>query len=193
MVLPIVFYGDPVLRERGKEITEITDEIRELAADMLETMHAAHGVGLAAQQVGRALQLAVIEVPEDDESVTLLRVNGEDKSFEEVMPLVFMNPKLELGKKKMVGEEGCLSFPDLRDDIRRSVTVKATITLLNGETVVLETDGLLSRAIQHETDHLNGILFIDRMSPMAKLSLKRRLRELAPEWEAKKKEILAKK
>ena len=193
MVLPIVIYGDPVLRERGKDITEITDDIRELAENMLETMHDAHGVGLAAQQVGHALQLAVVEVPADDQSVTFIRVNGEEKKLVDIMPLVFVNPKLEFGKQKIVGEEGCLSFPDLRDDIRRSASVKATLTLLNGETIVLEADGLLSRAIQHETDHLNGVLFIDRMSPMAKLSLKRRLRELAPEWEAKKKEMLAKK
>jgi peptide deformylase len=187
MVLPIVLYGDPVLRERGKPVTEITKEIRKLAENMRETMHEAHGVGLAAQQVGHALQLAVVELPEEDKSVTFVRVNGEEKTVADIMPLVFVNPKLELGKQKMVGEEGCLSFPDLRDDIRRSVAIKATLTLLSGETIVLETDGLLSRAIQHETDHLNGILFIDRMSPMAKLSLKRRLRELIPEWEADRK------
>ena len=193
MVLPIVIYGDPVLRERGKVVTEITEEIRALAENMLETMHEAHGVGLAAQQVGHALQLAVVELPEDDKSVTFVRVNGEEKKIADIMPLVFVNPKLELGKQKLVGEEGCLSFPDLRDDIRRSVSLKATLTLLNGETITLETDGLFSRAIQHEADHLNGILFIDRMSPLAKLSLKRRLRELAPEWEDRKKEMAAKK
>ena len=183
MVLPIVLYGDPVLRTKGKPVTDVTDEIRQLAADMLETMNDAHGVGLAAQQIGRAIQLAVVDVSGVEEPLTYLRINGEDRKVEDIMPLVFINPKLEFGRQKVVGEEGCLSFPGLRDDIKRPADVKATLTLLSGETIVLEADGLLSRAIQHETDHLNGVLFIDRMSAATKLGLKRRLREHMAEWE----------
>ncbi len=183
MILPIVLYDDPVLRAKGKPVAVVTDDIRRLAENMLETMRDAHGVGLAAQQVGVALQLAVVDVSHDPQCVTYVRVNGVETKLEDIMPLVFTNPQLELGKEKITAEEGCLSFPDLRDDIRRSASLKATLTLINGTTIVLETDGLLSRAIQHETDHLNGVLFIDRFSAARKLGLKRRLRMLMEDWE----------
>jgi peptide deformylase len=183
MVLPIVLYGDPVLRTKGKLVTEVTPEVRRLAADMLETMYDARGVGLAAQQIGVALQLAVVDVSHDPQCITYLRVNGVDTPMQTIMPLVFLNPKLEFGKAKATSEEGCLSFPDVRENIRRSSDLKATLTLLDGSTIVLETDGLLSRAIQHETDHLNGILFIDRVSAAAKIGMKRRLREAIEDWQ----------
>lgn len=189
MILPIVFYPDPVLRTKGRLVTQINDEVRSLAANMLETMRDAHGVGLAAQQVGAAVQLAIVDVSHDEECVSYCRVNGEDKKVSEICPLIFINPKLEFEKVKTICEEGCLSFPDLREKIKRPEKVKATLTLLNGETIVLEADGLLSRAIQHETDHLNGVLFIDRMSAATKLGLKRKLRELMPEWEEKRKDV----
>lgn len=187
MILPIVLYGDPVLRTKGKPVTVVTDDIRRLAEDMLETMRHAHGVGLAAQQVGVALQLAVVDVSHDPECVTHVRVNGIEKKLEDIMPLVFTNPQVDFGKEKITAEEGCLSFPDLRDDIRRAASLKATLTLLDGTTIVLETDGLLSRAIQHETDHLHGVLFIDRFSAVRKLGLKRRLRILMEDWEEDRK------
>ena len=183
MILPIVLYGDPVLRTKGKPVTEVTPEVRRLAADMLETMYDARGVGLAAQQVGVAIQLAVVDVSHDPQCITYLRVNGEDTPMGAIMPLIFLNPKLDFGKAKATSEEGCLSFPDVRENIRRSSGLKATLTLLNGETIVLETDGLLSRAIQHETDHLNGVLFIDRVSAAAKIGMKRRLREAQEDWQ----------
>ncbi len=186
MILPIIYYPDPVLRSKGRLVTKITGEIRALAANMLETMRAAHGVGLAAQQVGAAVQLAIVDVSHDEECVTYCRVNGENRKVADICPLIFINPKLEFEKAKVVSEEGCLSFPDLRENIKRPEKLKATLTLLNGETIVLEADGLLSRAIQHETDHLNGVLFIDRMSAATKLGLKRKLRELMPEWEEKR-------
>ncbi len=186
MILPILHYPDPVLRAKGKPVTKITDEIRELAANMLETMREARGVGLAAQQVGVPVQLAIVDVSHDEECASVCRVNGEDRKLAEICPLIFVNPKLEFEKEKSVSEEGCLSFPDLRENIKRPEKLKATLTLLNGETILLEADGLLSRAIQHETDHLNGVLFIDRMSAATKLGLKRKLRELMPEWEEKR-------
>jgi peptide deformylase len=183
MVLPIVLFGDPVLRTKGKPVTEVTEEVRRLAADMFETMKDARGVGLAAQQVGVPIQLAIVDVSHDPHCITYLRVNGEDVPMEEMMPLVFLNPRLEFGKAKAISEEGCLSFPDLRENIRRSSGLKAHLTLLDGTQIVLETDGLLSRAIQHETDHLNGVLFIDRVSAAAKIGMKRRLREAQEDWE----------
>lgn len=183
MILPIVIYGDPVLRVKCKPITEVTEEIRKLSQDMIETMHNARGVGLAAPQVGIALQLAVIEVPPDDESVTYVRINGEDTPLAEAMPLIFLNPKLDHGKEKVMGEEGCLSIPDLRSEVRRSAGVKVEYQTLDGETKTIEADGLLARALQHEIDHLNGILFIDRLSAAAKLGVRRKLKRLMVEWE----------
>ncbi|MCF6311341.1 MAG: peptide deformylase [Verrucomicrobiales bacterium] len=178
MVKEIVLWGDPVLREKGKLVTEVTDKIRTLADDMLETMREAQGVGLAAQQVGEALQLAVIDVSHDEECVSYVRLNGEPCELEDIMPLVFVNPKLEMGSSKEVDSEGCLSFPELRIDVRRPLDVTAHLQLLDGEKVVIEADGLLARAIQHEVDHLFGILFIDRLSTARKMSMRRRLKDL---------------
>ena len=183
MILPIVLYGEPVLRVKCKPVTEVTDEIRALAANMLETMHEAHGVGLAAPQVGVPIQLAVIEVPHDEQSLTHVRLNGVGRKMAEMMPLVFLNPRLDLGKEKIVGEEGCLSIPHLRENVRRSAGVKVVYETLDGQTETIEADGLLARALQHEIDHLHGILFIDRLSAAAKVGLKRKIKRLMEEWE----------
>jgi peptide deformylase len=183
MIREIVIYGNPVLREKGALITEVTGEILALASDMVETMNAADGVGLAAHQVGVALQLAVVDVSEAQAPMTYLRVDGKDALLAEVSPLIFMNPKLEFpGKEKAPLNEGCLSFPELRAQVIRPDDVKATLTLLDGRTIVLETDGLFSRAIQHETDHLMGVLFIDRTGAATKLGLKKRIRMMQDEW-----------
>lgn len=183
MVLPIVRYPDPVLRAKCRPVTEVTPELREFSTDMIETMRAANGVGLAAPQVARDIQLAVIDVSHNPDCITYLRINGEKVNMVEHMPVIFLNPRLDLGKDKDVDEEGCLSFPRLRGDIRRSEEVKVTFETLEGETQVWETDGLLARAFQHEIDHLNGVLFIDRLSAAAKVGLKRKLTRLMQEWD----------
>jgi peptide deformylase len=183
MVLKIVRYPATVLRAKCRAITEVTPEIRQLADDMLETMRSANGVGLAAPQVGVDQQLAVIDVSHNPQCLTFLRINGERADMVTNMPVIFLNPVLELGKDKDVDEEGCLSFPRLRGDIRRSEQVKVTFKTLDGETQIWEMDGLLARAFQHEIDHLNGILFIDRLSAVAKVGLKRKLTRLMEEWE----------
>jgi peptide deformylase len=183
MIRPIVQYGNPVLRLKCGPVVEVNEELRGLAEDMLETMRDANGVGLAAPQVGVALRLAVIDVSHDPECVSLLRVDGEDAALEETMPLVFLNPELEPGGEKVADQEGCLSIREIRAMVTRPEMVKARLTLLDGRRIELECDGLLARALQHEVDHLNGILFIDRLSPATKLSLKRRLRRLAAEEE----------
>jgi peptide deformylase len=180
---PIVRYPESVLRAKCRPIASVTEEHRQLAEDMIETMRAANGVGLAAPQVGVDVKLAVIDVSHDPECISFLRINGEDVAdMKSVMPIVFLNPKIDLGKEKEIGEEGCLSFPDLRGQIRRSLGIKVSYQTLEGETVTLETDGLLARAFQHEIDHLNGILFIDRFSAAAKVGLKRKLVRLQEEW-----------
>ncbi len=183
MIREIVLYGDPVLRRRGDRVESVTPEIRRLAEDMIETMIDAHGVGLAAPQVGESIQLAVVDVSHDEECVTYLRVNGAEATLADISPLVFINPEVEGGKRKETDTEGCLSFPDLRGEITRPAEIRARLETLDGEILEIETDGLLARAIQHEVDHLFGKLFIDRMSSARKLSLKRVLREMQMEWE----------
>ncbi|WP_395748346.1 peptide deformylase [Prosthecobacter sp.] len=183
MVRKIVRYPEPVLRAKCRPVTEVTPEIRTLAADMLETMKDANGVGLAAPQVAEDIQLAVIDVSHNPDCITFMKVNGQEVDMVTHMPVIFINPQLDLGKDKEVGEEGCLSFPRLRGDVRRSSEIKVTYTDLDGKTVTVETDGLLARAFQHEIDHLNGILFIDRLNAVAKVGMKRRLARLMQEWE----------
>ncbi len=179
MILEITQYGDPVLRKKCRAVQLVDESIEELAQNMLETMIDANGVGLAAPQVGEDIRLAIVDVSHDPECVSFLKINGEDVSMEEVMPLVFINPELELSGTRETDSEGCLSIRDIRANVRRPGIVKAKLTMLDGSVIELEADGLLSRAIQHEVDHLNGILFIDRISPAAKVGVKRKLRRLA--------------
>ena len=181
MTREIVKYGDPVLRAKGRRIVEVDEEIRLLASDMLETMHAANGVGLAAQQVGETLQLTVLDISAIEDRPSTLKVNGTEVDPPTVMPLILLNPELTLQPEFESGPEGCLSFPEINGDIDRAVTVIAKAETLEGKTVELEATGLLARALQHEVDHLNGILFIDRMSSATKASLASRLKRLQKE------------
>ena len=181
MILPILQYGDPILRSKGKRIEEIDEQIRELAANMIETMHAAHGVGLAAQQVGEALQLTVLDISAVEDRPSMLKLDGTDIDPKTAMPLVLINPEVELHNETEVGLEGCLSFPEITGDIERAQSVIVHAQSLEGGTIHIEASGFLSRAIQHEGDHLNGILFIDRMRSAAKVALSSRLKRLQKE------------
>jgi peptide deformylase len=181
MILPILEYGDPILRAKGKPIDNIDDRIRELAANMIETMHAANGVGLAAQQVGEALQLTVLDVSLVEDRPSTLKVDGKDVDPKAAMPLVLINPEIELHGAAETGVEGCLSFPEITGDIERANTVIVRAQTLEGGTIEVEATGFLARAIQHEGDHLNGILFIDRMNSAAKAALSSRLKRLQKE------------
>jgi peptide deformylase len=178
---PIVKYGHPVLRAKGKRIAKVDDQIRALASDMLETMHDANGVGLAAQQVGEALQLTVLDVSAVEDRPSTMKWNGEEIDPATAMPLVLINPELTLGDEIVNGAEGCLSFPEINAEIDRAHSVIAKAETLDGEQVEIEASGLLARALQHEVDHLNGILFTDRMSSVAKASLGSRLKRLQKE------------
>ena len=181
MIRDIVKYGDPALRTKGKRLEAVDDEIRALAADMLETMYEANGVGLAAQQVGRALQLTVIDVSDAESRPSRMWLAGEEVDPKEHMPLILINPELQLGEEVEIGTEGCLSFPEITAEIPRALKVKVNAQDLNGNRLEFEAAGLLGRAVQHENDHLNGILFIDRMSSAAKVALAGKLKRLAAE------------
>jgi peptide deformylase len=178
MILSIVQYGDPILRAKGKQIEKIDDHIRELAANMIETMHAANGIGLAAQQVGEALQLTVLDVSQIEDRPSTLRVNGKDVDPTASMPLVLINPEIELGSETEIGTEGCLSFPEITGQIERAESTMARAQNLEGDKIEIVASGLLARAIQHEVDHLNGILFIDRMNSAAMAALTSRLKRM---------------
>jgi peptide deformylase len=178
MILPIVKYGTPVLRQKGGKIEEITPSITKLIADMFETMYAQKGVGLAAQQVGVALQLTVIDVRGVTDRPSTLELNGEPAEVAEYMPLVLINPEVTPVGKPVAGPEGCLSFPEVFADIARAESVEVRGLDKTGKAFTFRCGGLLARAVQHEFDHLQGILFIDRMDKKTKAELRTELEEL---------------
>jgi peptide deformylase len=177
MILEVVKYGHPALRQKGERIGKITPEIKKLVADMFETMHENHGIGLAAQQVGRALQLLVIDLRDVKDRPSWLELAGLAAPVNDFMPLVLINPELKPGGEPVAGGEGCLSFPEMFAEITRLESVDVKALNEKGKPIEFRCGGLLARAIQHEVDHLNGILFIDRMSRKTK-------EELRPELEA---------
>ena len=182
MILSIFQYGDPILRTKGKQIEKIDNHIRELVANMIETMHAAHGIGLAAQQVGKALQLTVLDVSEVEDRASTMKLNGKEVDPKTSMPLVLINPEIEVaGGATEIGSEGCLSFPEITGEIERAKSIIVHAQTLEGDKIDIEASGLLARAVQHEVDHLNGILFIDRMNSAAKAALSSRLKRLQKE------------
>ncbi len=181
MLLEIVKYGNSVLRAKGVKADKNEPKYKKLSADMLETMEHANGVGLAAQQIGIPVQLVVIDVRDIEDRPSAMEIDGKPVPLEDHMPMVLLNPELELGEEKEEGIEGCLSFPEVTGDIMRSVRVKVKAQHLNGSPIEFEATGLLSRALQHEVDHLNGILFIDRMNAAQKASIAGRLKRLQKE------------
>jgi peptide deformylase len=184
MILEIVKYGHPVLRAKGSRIEKITPEIEALIADMFETMHAAAGVGLAAQQVGRALQLAVMDVRGVKDRPSTLELDGKPADPLAYMPVVLINPEIRPFGEPAKGPEGCLSFPEVYSDIARPESVEVKALNAEGEAIRFVAGGLLSRVVQHETDHLNGILFIDRMTGASKAELKPELEALQQQTKA---------
>lgn len=183
MILPVVKYGHPVLRQRGKRIEAVTPETRALAADMLETMRASAGVGLAAQQIGQPVLLMVLDVRESERPSTM-QINGAETDIAAHMPMVLINPVLADPDGKEVGFEGCLSFPAISADICRAESITVNAINLDGEPLKFRCGGLLARVIQHENDHLHGVLFVDRMDSATKVSLGGALKRLQKETQA---------
>lgn len=175
MILAVVKYGQPVLRQKGARIDRVTPEIKKLAEDMLETMHASRGVGLAAQQIGRALLLTVLDVREVKDRPSTLELNGKPADVDAFMPLVLINPEIKPLGETVTAGEGCLSFPEIFGEVPRPESTAVKALNEKGQTVEFRCGGLLSRAIQHEVDHLNGILFIDRMDKATKEELRPQL------------------
>jgi peptide deformylase len=178
MILPIVKYGTPILRKKGERIETITPEIKQLIAHMFETMEASHGVGLAAQQVGHALQLTVLDVREVKDRPSTLELKGKPADVADFMPLVLINPEVTPVGEPATGGEGCLSFPEIFAEIARPESVDVKALNEKGKVIEFRCGGLLARAVQHETDHLNGILFIDRMERKTKDEIRDELDEL---------------
>ena len=165
MPLKIVHFNDPVLRKKGAAVTAFNAALRQLAADMIETMHAAEGIGLAAQQIGQAIQLCVIDL-RPAEAKFQWEYDGARPPLELFMPLALVNPVVTLvPEPETVYEEGCLSFPGIRGDVVRPDEITVKFKDVAGHAHVLHCNGLLSRCVQHEVDHLNGVLYIDRMEP----------------------------
>jgi peptide deformylase len=178
MIREIVHYDAPVLRAKGKQIGEITPQIKSLVEDLLDTMRDARGVGLAAQQIGEAVQLAVIDVTGIKERPSRMWIDGKVVDPEVYMPVILINPVLKPTKTKVVGHEGCLSFPGLTLDIARSQRVGVKTRTLDGGVFEFDAGGLLARAVLHETDHLNGKLFIDHITPEERRAIKEDLEHI---------------
>ncbi len=184
MTLAIVHYNAPVLRQKGAPVTTFDADLVKLSSDMVATMHAARGIGLAAQQIGRALQLCVIDLRETDRDFSW-EIDGAQTPLELIMPMVLANPKVEiLPSAKTSMEEGCLSFPDIRGDIFRPDLIRVTFQDASGTPHTLTCNGLFGRCVQHEVDHLNGTLFIDRMDKATRRPIERALAALAEQTRA---------
>lgn len=171
MVYPIVKYGHPVLEKRGEDITEFgTPELRQLVEDMFESMYAAKGVGLAAPQIGVGKRLAVIDI-----------TTGEDPA----QKIVLINPEIIKMEGSQKSEEGCLSLPTFREQVTRPMKVTVRAQDVHGKEFEMAGDDLLARAFLHETDHLNGKLYISHISALKRDLIRRKVRKLqkAGEWE----------
>ncbi|HEV2133905.1 MAG TPA: peptide deformylase [Terracidiphilus sp.] len=166
MILKIVKYPEPVLEQPGEEVKEFNEELRQFVADMFETMYASQGIGLAAQQVGVPKRITVIDLS--------LGKDPEQK-------LVLVNPKVIHHEGKQYEEEGCLSFPEIREKVSRAAKVTVKAQNEKGEWFEMDGEELLARAFQHEIDHLDGILFIFRMSALKRSLNLRKIRKMQSE------------
>lgn len=185
MSLRIVHYNDPVLRRKGEKVAAFDGSLAALVAEMIAAMHRAEGIGLAAQQVGRALQVCVVDLRESDAEFTW-ELDGKRLPLDLFMPMALVNPHVTVtaGTKETVYEEGCLSFPKIRGDVVRPDAITVKFHDERGGAHTLKCDGLFSRCIQHEVDHLNGVLFIERMDKKVRAGLDEAVKTLAKETKA---------
>jgi len=182
MKLDIRTYGDPVLRAKAIPVAQVTAELRALAKDMIAAMRSENGVGLAAEQVGRREALIVIELPADYDTVQ----EGGPRLHPDVeMPWVLFNPEiLRSSDEQEIASEGCLSFPDITTPVSRAIEITIRYVDLNGRTHERVLQKFLARVVQHELDHLHGVLLVDRMSNVKKVALRGQLKRLKQATEA---------
>lgn len=173
-MLKIYKYGEKVLREKAVNVPMVTEELRALADEMLETMSHAKGVGLAAQQIGRLEKMCVIDIPEGCEE-------QEDELFNAPigMPLKLFNPEIIAAEGSQHDKEGCLSFPKIGGSVTRAAQVTCQYLDAENRPQIITARGFLARAIQHEIDHLNGVLYVDHLSAVERLSFAAKLKKLA--------------
>jgi peptide deformylase len=182
MQLRVTQFGEKVLRQQGERVTQFDDELRILAESMVETMYAEEGVGLAAQQVDRALMMCVVDVAHLPADELDYQLDGLRPPIELIMPLVLVNPVIQRASDEgLLGEEGCLSFPSIRGEVPRAESIQVTYDDLQGQSHELICSGWFARVVQHEVDHLNGILFIDRMEKAALRRIEGKVRRLKKE------------
>ena len=174
-------YGDPVLRQKAEIIHRIDGAIKTLAEDMLKIMNDRKGVGLAAQQIGQIIQICVMDIPP---AIDVAVPDGPRLNPDVTLPLVMLNPVLVAKKGTQRETEGCLSVPEIWAPVSRAAEVTVTFLDIQGVQRELHARGMLARVIQHEIDHLNGVLFVDRVSPVKKISLAGKLKRLRREKEA---------
>lgn len=178
-ILPIYIYNQPVLKKKAKPVKSIDEEVIKFVEDMFETMHKASGIGLAANQVGSLQRVIVVDisdvVKEKEESGD---IDDEDIPPEARSPIVMINPTVVLEEGKLVMEEGCLSIPEIREEVERAEAIQVAYKDLHMLDRELFADGLFARVILHEIDHLNGVLFIDRLGKMKQKLLKGRLNKI---------------
>jgi peptide deformylase len=182
MALRIVHYDESVLHRKGVKIATFDDALARLGREMIDTMHEAGGIGLAAQQVGRPVQLCVVDLREAEQDFTW-KLDGARPPLELFMPMIMANPVATpvSGTPPAVVEEGCLSFPKIRGDVARPEAIDVKFQDERGVPHTLQCDGLLARCIQHEIDHLNGVLFIDRMDKKTRAAIDEAVKSLAKE------------
>jgi peptide deformylase len=185
MALRIVHYNNPVLRTKGEKVSTFDAALAQWANDMIDAMHEAGGIGLAAQQVGRPLQLCVVDLREA-EAEFAWELDGANPPMDLFMPLILANPIISVvsGTPETVYEEGCLSFPKIRGDVTRPDAITVQFLDERGVPHVLKCDGLFSRCIQHEVDHVKGVLFIDHMDKKTRSAIDDDLKALARETRA---------
>ena len=185
MALPIVHYNHPILRKKGAKVTTFDAALAQFAAEMVDTMHAAGGIGLAAQQVGRAVMVCVVDLHGAKSDFTW-SLDGTKLPLDLFMPMTLVNPVVAAGAAttETIFEEGCLSFPTIRGDVVRPDEITVKFQDERGLPHVLVCDGLLGRCVQHEVDHLNGVLFIERMTKEARAQVDEAVKALAKETRA---------
>lgn len=166
--MEVVLYPDPILKKRTEPISEVTEDIVKLSQEMIKTMHRANGVGLAGPQVGIAKQIIIV-----------------NPTAEEGNETVYLNPKILKRKGKEVGEEGCLSFPGVYGNVQRSTWIQVNAMLISGDEITFEAKDFEARVLQHEIDHLLGVLFINKIQPVEQIAIKTQLKELEQKYESK--------